>query len=290
MKKTIQHIIKLSSYHIPLLDAELLVAHVLGKPREFVVAHPELKIGRLKDWKIGRLLKKRKAGVPLAYLTGHKEFFGLDFFVNKYVLIPRPDTELMAELVADRLQTTDNGNNVMLIDVGTGSGCIPISIMKALKHKNLKTFAIDISKKAIKVATKNAKKHNVNITFLQGNLLEPITNQLNNLQIFQSSNLHITITANLPYLTESQYQEEPSIQHEPKFALVADNNGLALYEELFQQINSLPFILSSLYVLLEIDPSQSDTIQTLIKTYFPNAKITLHKDLANRYRIVHIEI
>jgi len=95
--RTIKQILATST--IDKLDTELIIVHILKKPREFVISHPEFKIGRLKDWKIKKLFKKRTQGIPLAYLTGHKEFIGLNFEVNKNVLIPRPDTEILVEQV-----------------------------------------------------------------------------------------------------------------------------------------------------------------------------------------------
>jgi len=283
---TTRQLLKKASKKIDLLDAELLLAHVLGKSREFLVAYPEYKVSKFVSWQVNKLFKKRKRGIPLAYLTDHKEFYGLDFLVNKHVLIPRPDTEIMVDLVVNRLRTTDDGEQIILIDVGTGSGCIPISILKDLqtyKLTNLQTFATDISRQALKVARKNAYKHNADINFLQGNLLEPI---LKNHELL-AMNYELIITANLPYLTEEQFQNEPSIQHEPKSALVAKNNGLALYEELLNQIKQL---LTTYYLpltmYLEIDPSQSVQITKLIQTSLPNTSIEIKKDLARLDRVV----
>ena len=217
------------------LDAELIIAHVLKKPREYVVAHPELKINILKIWKIKKLFKARQNNFPLSYITGKKNFFGLDFIVNKNVLIPRPETELMVSTAINE-QKTINKKNIIFVDVGTGSGCIPISIAKNLKNKKTKFFAVDISKKALSIAKQNAKKHNVNIKFYQGNLLEPLIKNSNIISEPRTPNSELFITANLPYITEKQFQTEPSIQHEPKKSLVADNQGLALYEKLLKQI------------------------------------------------------
>ena len=154
------------------------------------MAHPEYKLSGFKNWRLKKLKKMRAAGVPFAYLTGHKEFFGFDFLVNKHVLIPRPETELMVELVIDRLKTKDERREICLIDIGTGSGCVAIAIEQTLRRDALnasrdgantlrdalnaslpKFYAIDISRAALKVAKTNARKHNTNITFLQGHLL-----------------------------------------------------------------------------------------------------------------------
>lgn len=284
---TYRELLKQATSSISSLDAELLLAHVLDKPREFLIAHDNEKIGLLDYLKIQRLIKKRKNGIPLAYLIGYKEFYGLDFFVNKHTLVPRPDTELMVEEVVQEIKKSKN-QKITLIDVGTGSGCIPISILDAIRTSGLsvirKCYATDISKNALKVAKKNAKKQNVHITFKQGNLLEPFTNQL----IDKSTN-NLIITANLPYLTQTQFDEEPSIQHEPHSALVTNKEGLALYEELLHQVKKqVPSFQFPVTMFFEIDPSQTENISSMIKTIFPKATIEIKKDLSGKDRIVKI--
>ncbi|MEK7623923.1 MAG: peptide chain release factor N(5)-glutamine methyltransferase [Patescibacteria group bacterium] len=266
------------------LDRELILSYILHKPREYLLAHPEPRLNFLERLRLRRLLRQRAHGVPLAYLTGHKEFYGLDFFVNKHVLIPRPETELMIKLALQKILDSRFEIPIsILIDIGTGTGCIPIAIIKTLKHKNIKTFAIDISRQALKVAKKNAKHHNVPITFLHGNLLEPIIKD----HKLTAMGHKLIITANLPYLTQEQYTQEPSIHHEPKSALIAPYGGLALYEQFLQQLQKLLKAYGcQLTAFLEIDPSQSPRITSLIKKYLPNAKIAIKKDLASRDRCV----
>ncbi len=255
------------------LDAELLLAHALGKTREFILAHPEYKPNIFQRIKYKCYINKREKGIPLAYITGKKEFFNLDFLVNKHTLIPRPETELMVELTIKEIKNKD----CILIDIGTGSGCIPISILKNI-NKNIPTFATDISSKAIRMAKKNAKRHKVDIKFLKGNLLEPMIEKM--------PNKHLVITANLPYLTEEQYKKESSIQHEPKSALVASQQGLGLYEELLRQIKELK---NSFSLFLEIDPDQTTQITELIKKHLPDKSIEVQKDLARRDRVVVVK-
>lgn len=269
------------------LDTELLIAHVIGKSREYVLAHPNVMANVRQRLHFKRLARKRARGVPLAYLTGHKEFFGLNFLVNKHVLIPRPETELVVELALNQILNHKSKilNQLLLIDVGTGSGCIPIAIMKALKPKNIKIMATDISRPALRVAKKNAKRHNVDIQFFHGNLLEPFTKKYQ----LPATCYQLVITANLPYLTQSQFDSEPSIQHEPRFALVADNGGLALYEQLLAQIKQLlTAYRCQLTALFEINPSQSASITALVKRQIPSASVEITKDLAGRDRVAQI--
>jgi release factor glutamine methyltransferase len=266
-------------------EAELLIAHVLKKPREFFLTHPEFKIGRLRNWKILKLIKKRKQGIPLAYLTGHKEFFGLDFEVNKHTLIPRPETEIMVDEVLDEIKRLKN-YKITLIDIGTGSGCIPVAIANQIRKSGLSvirnSYAIDISRRALRVARKNAKKHDVKINFLHGNLLSPILKS----EIINHQS-EIIITANLPYITEEQFRNEPSIQHEPKNALVTENNGLDLYEKLLKQIAK--YQISDIECFFEIGPNQSQLITELIKKHLPQVDIQIKKDLSGLNRVVTVK-
>ncbi len=252
---------------------DLLRAHAIKKPKEFLYSHPEYKLSFLESIYLKYFIFLYKKGYSVAAIVGHKEFYGLDFFVNKYVLIPRPDTELMVAEAIEEIKKTNE--KITLIDVGTGSGCIPISILKNLPE-SIQTYATDISNQALKVAQKNAKIHNVDIKFFQGNLLEPVLKQISD---------KIVITANLPYLTEQQFQSESSIQREPKNALVAKNDGLALYEGLLQQIKTANL---NTAVFLEIDPTQTEEISKLIKQYFPESKIEIKKDLSGLDRLVKI--
>ena len=289
MSKTIQQLLQ-SSKKIGRLDAELLIAQVIKKKREFVLSHPEYEISKLKNWQITNFFEKRFRGIPLAYLTKHKEFFGLEFFVNKNVLVPRPDTEILVESVINHIHNSKFINhNSTIIDIGTGSGCIPISILKSLSTNqlaNTQTFATDISKKALRVAKKNAKRHDVKINFLHGNLLKPLLTNRSLITDHQS----LVITANLPYLTEEQLKQEPSIQHEPRLALVARKSGLELYHKLLEQIQSLLINHQlQLTAFFEIDPKQPKPITKLIKKYLPNAKIEIKPDLAGLDRIVIIK-
>ncbi len=275
----------------------LLLSKASGKSKEWLLAHPEYK----NFWillKYNYYLRKLKKGVPVAYILEHKEFFGLDFLVNKYTLIPRPDTEILVDETIKEISNIQYPiSNILLIDVGTGTGCIPITILNKLQRlqdlKDLKIDAIatDISKVALKIAKKNAKKYKIDIRFFCGNLLSPVFKSLQFLQSLKSLQT-IVITANLPYLKEDWWKNEPSIQKEPKSALVSDDeNGLELYEKLLQQIIEIKKILDIEYwIFLEIDPRQSSEIFPLIQKYLPEASIEIVKDLSGFDRVVKINI
>lgn len=262
-------------------DLILVLAGAFKKNKEFIYSHPEYQPTFSERLRFFYYLNKLKRGWPVAYILKSKEFFGLNFFVNKNVLIPRPDTEILVEEVIKICQTN---NKTLLIDIGTGSGCIPISILKNIQNTaaNIQCFAIDISNKALKVAQKNAKLHGVNIKFFHGNLLSPLNKFFNNLTVNQFNNL--IITANLPYLADEQ-MNEPTIKHEPKQALWGGKDGLDLYKKLLEQIKNLSLKTTT---FLEIDPDQTEKIKPLIKKYLPVANIEILKDLSGLNRVVKI--
>lgn len=262
-----------------ILDAEILLSFILKKPKEFLYLNPNKKINEVQQTKFQNLIKKRIQGQPIAYLIKHKEFFGLDFTVNKNVLIPRPDTEI---LVGQVLKSIDKIRQKFVIaDIGTGSGSIVISLAKNLPGKKIKFYGIDICKKALSVAKQNAKKHNVfsQINFFQGNLLEPLKNKKIDL-----------ITANLPYLSEESHKNlSIEVKTEPTKALIAGKKiieELNLYKKLFQQI--VKFKLNPKLIFCEIHSYQKKSLEKIIKKFLPNAEITFHKDLNHQTRITEI--
>jgi len=277
----------------PHLEAEILLSKILKKSHEFILTHNEYKLTKLQTANFKLLISKRLKGEPIAYLTGHKEFYSLDFKVNKDVLIPRPETELMVEEALKLV--THNSQPVTLVDVGTGSGCVIITLAKLFNSKNLKFLASDISAKALTVARQNAKRHGVTkkIKFLHGNLLEPIIN--NPKYIIQ--NTKYIILANLPYgwkeWKNNTSQDTIGLKFEPQIALYTGKNGLALYERLFRQIKKLRVAsceLRDIYVLCEFDPRQTTKIKQLIKRELPQASCQIKKDLSGLNRLIIISI
>ncbi len=260
------------------LDIELLLAHALRQPRAFLLTHLNEKISLKKYLSLRYYLWQYLRGYSVAAITKHKEFFGLDFYVDKNVLIPRPETELMVEEALKEIK--NSSTEITLIDIGVGSGCVPISIGKN-SEKRVQIIAVDISGKAITVAKKNSEKNSVTIEFFKSDLLSSVQDYLSKI------NTRIIFTANLPYLTEKQFKEEPSIRREPKIALVADNNGLALYEKLLRQTKTI-FPNKKIILFLEIDPTQSEQIKKIILQLYPSAQIEIKKDLSGLDRLVKI--
>lgn len=278
-------------------ETEILVAFLLHKDREFLLTHPETIIAPNINKKLKKLIKQRLSGWSSAVLVGQKEFYGSTFKVDKNVLIPRPETEMIVDEVLDLIK--EENCNVTVVDVGTGSGAIIIASANELKKTNLKQykktnfFALDISTRALKIAKENALKNKQakKINFFHGNLLKPLINK----RAVQLAS-RLIITANLPYLTTHQVKLSPSIQKEPRLALIAGEGGLKYYRELFQQLKVFKtkkksnLSNSSFTVLCEIDPSQTTKIKSLIKKIFSGADIKIKKDLAGKNRLVIIKI
>lgn len=297
MSRTIQNFQKKFHDQISPLDLEILISHVLEKPREFVLSHPEHKLSFFEKLKLERLVKRRIKKEPISHLTGHKEFFGLDFLVNRHTLIPRPETELIIEDIIQS-EKSDSHSQKLFIDIGTGSGNIIISLAHQMSSqtKNHDFIGTDISKGALKIAKKNAKIHGLNkqIVFLKGDLLNPILQdpKSKDSEILKQYS-KIIITANLPYLSKEIFENAPADvrKYEPKTALFSPKKGLWHYEQLLKQLQFFAKICKSQITLhLEISPEQKEGLEKIILEYFPSAKIEFQKDLSGKYRICKLRL
>jgi release factor glutamine methyltransferase len=313
--KTLAEIRKKYQGKLDSLDLELIVADIIKKSREFVLTYPEYKITSTRNSQLTTLIERRIKREPIAYILGHKEFFGLDFKVDKNTLIPRPETELLVELAIHLV--THNPQPTTIIDVGTGSGNIIISLVKNLLRSELRPacndvatsgrvtgyefIGIDISKKTLNIAKKNAKTHKIDkkIKFLRGNLLEPL---IKSSRLMANSSL--IVIANLPYLSSKIYSSAPIDvkKYEPKSALLSGTDGLNHYKKLFKQLKKIvtsydpPATMLQLRAglrvtsFLEISPEQKPALQKIIKSSFSKAEFEFKKDLAGKWRICIIHI
>ena len=268
------------------LDAQVLLAHTLGKPRPWLLAHPEIEIGpdQVSAYREG--LARLVAGEALPYLLGHWEFFGREFILTPEVLIPRPETELLVERALDWLGTHPDRRR--LADIGTGSGCIAISL--ALHVPDVFVVGTDLSPAALDVARTNAKKHNVSdrVQFLHADLLNiqpaglPVGMATFNLQPFDS------IVANLPYIPSARLKELEVARKEPLAALDGGADGLELVRRLLE---GAPGALApGGLLLLEIDSSHAEAARALAQAAFPHSQATLIPDLAGYQRLVEIRL
>jgi len=272
------------------LEAEILLAHVVKKDRVYLYANFEEPINTEEREIYKEYIKRRAAGEPIAYITGHKEFMSLEFKVNPAVLIPRADTEVLVETA---LAIARAENIKRLIDVGTGSGAIAVSL--AAYMEDALVYATDISSEALEIAQENAVHNRVNIDFRQGDLLQAFiacaANTDSQDEAIDQSDLTEAvflgrvdmITANLPYIPIG-WRDEIDRQvrdFEPHGALFAAGDGLDLYRQLIPQVYAL--LRPEGFLLIEIDPRQVPYIADIM-TGFTDIKII--KDWAGHDRVV----
>lgn len=218
-----------------LLDAEILLAHTLHKSRTWLHAHNDDELSPRRIEIADARLALRLDRIPIAYIIGHKEFYSRTFTVTPSVLIPRPESESIIELLKKNLPA----GAARLIDVGTGSGCLGITAK--LELPQLIVALSDVSRHALNVAERNATNLHADVAVTQSNLLTGVADHYD------------IVIANLPYV-DTTWERSPETNHEPSLALFADNGGLALINELIAQ---LPNVLTAqALVLLEADPEQ----------------------------------
>lgn len=275
---------KFQSLSSPTLDAEVLLAHALNVTKPQLFSRLNFAVSPKQEELFRDYLARRLAHEPVAYITGKKYFFGRAFEVTRSVLIPRPETETLIEEVIKLFKLyEEHQQKVRFIDIGTGSGAIAVTLA-AQTHKSV--LASDISPESIIIAKKNAATHKVadQVTFTQGNLLEPVFPALES-----TPPEHTIITANLPYLTTHQWTEaQPEVRDwEPRLALEAGYYGLDLYWVFFRQLLANRRLFGgSCVVFCEIDPAQDTKLPPLIREHFPEADIEIIPDLQGHARIV----
>lgn len=273
----------------PRLDAQVLLAHILRRDRSWVLAHPEATLTPEQENALQTDLRRLQAGTPLPYVLGHWEFFGLDFEVTPDVLIPRPETELLIENALEWVRTHPEPV-YRFIDVGSGSGCIPVSL--AVHVPRAEILATDISPAALAVARRNAERHGVQdrITFVECDLL-PATIDGGRWTVDATvdgppSTVQL-VTANLPYIPSETVKGLQIARHEPLLALDGGPDGLVLIRRLLALLS--PQMDTGQLVLLEIEASLGPAAQALAEAAFPAAIVRIQKDLAGHDRLVIIE-
>lgn len=257
----------------PLLEAQVLLAHFTGLTRVYILTHPEHRLDDATLQQLDGALERLCQGEPLPYVLGEQEFYGLPFKVTPAVLIPRPETELLVEQAIVWLN--HHPERCLAADVGTGSGCIAISLAHHIP--DLIVLAVDRSRPALEVARENLRRLRLSqrVHLLQADLLSPINASFD------------VICANLPYIPTARLAELKVAQHEPHTALDGGPAGLDLIQRLLEQA---PHRLAPGGLLLaEMDVSQALTLPEIAHHYFPQAQITLHPDLAGLPRLLAIQ-
>lgn len=266
-------IIKLKENNIeePLLKIRILVASVLNKSKEYVMAHSEEKLDEDKEKRILEGIEQLRNYVPIQYITNNQEFMKLTFFVNQNVLIPRSDTEILVEEVIN----TYKNEHVKILDMCTGSGCIAISLKKYMQ--NSEVYGIDISKEALKVAQINAQSNNVDVKFECSDMFADI----------QDKDFDV-IVSNPPYIkTQVINTLDKEVKNEPIIALDGGEDGLYFYKKIINE--AFNFLADNGMIFLEIGYDQKEELTKLIKADKRYELVKTKKDLGDNDRIVVVK-
>jgi release factor glutamine methyltransferase len=252
------------------LDADVLLSHVLGVGKEALFAHPERRLTVTEQERFQELVGRRSHGEPVAYLRGFKEFYGLRFAVDRRVLIPRPETEVIVSAARERIA----GQALTVVDVGTGSGAIAVAIA-AYEH-GVRVIATDDSRDALAVAESNALANGVadRVEYRYGDLLAPIAEHAG------------IVCANLPYLTDASVArvvgERSSLAFEPRAAVVAGPDGLAVIRRCVADLGRV--LASGGTAFFECDPPQAAAVVGLLESAGLRGEIL--RDLSGSERVV----
>ena len=269
---TVEELIIYGKQFVHSTHAKMLLADLLGinplellncleqKVEEEIVNNYKQKI---------KLLKENK---PLQYVIGNVNFYGNQFQINENVLIPRFETEELVENTLNYIKEIFSNKNLKVIDLGTGSGCIGITLKK--KEPLLNVTLLDISKEALEIAEQNANRLQTQVTLIQNDMLEDLTEKYD------------VIISNPPYIKEKEEIEEIVKNNAPHLALYAGIDGLDCYRKILKEAPS--HVNDKFLIAFEIGESQKEDIIRLAKSYFPNAKIEAKKDMQNRDRMIYI--
>jgi len=253
------------------LECELLLRHALKISRTRLYLDLDHELSPKQEEAFWRLVERRLNDEPTAYITGHREFYGLDFYVDPRVLIPRPESELLVETA---LSLAQNHPLFTIAEIGIGCGAIAISL--ALSLPETKIYATDISAAALEVALVNCQKHGVvdRVHLLQGDMLDPVPEPVD------------LIIANLPYVKQSELAPMSPARFEPLLALDGGSDGTERIRQLCRQVDSkLP---PSGFLLLEIGQGQRRAVTAFLHTIFPHGEIEVVPDLSGIDRVIHL--
>jgi len=257
------------------LEAEVLVMNVMRMARQNIFGEQDTEVSEEQQAALDELLERRYNREPLAYLLGQREFYGINVMLTPAVLIPRPETEGLVEHALFMALMGMESTDLIIADVGTGSGAIAINL--AIHLPAAKIFAVDVADEVLDVAAFNIRAHGVSerVTLGIGDLLEPVPEPID------------LIVANLPYIPTDRISTlQPEVQQEPALALDGGPDGLDLIRRLLTQAESK--LKNSGIILLEMDPAQIPVVQELAIQHFPEGSTSVEKDLAGMDRILTI--
>ena len=275
-----------------------MVMNTMRMPRQDLFANQEMEVSPQQEQELAEIIERRRKREPLAYILGYKEFYGINLLVNSNVLIPRPETEFMVEHTLFMALMGMETAELVIADVGTGTGAIAINL--AIHLPAAQIYAMDLTDEVLDVASYNVHAHNVadRITLLKGDLLEPLPQPVD------------LIVANLPYLPSQRIPTlQPEVQWEPRLALDGGEEGLDQIRRLLEQAASSPLegpledpledgnagrlpgrLKDSGIILLELDPEQVPAVKDMTDRLFPGAETSVEPDLSQRDRIFVINL
>jgi len=261
-------------------ETEILLSYSLEMSRSEIYLNSNRVLKDIEKKQLEKKIQKRIDKIPLQYITEHQEFMGMDFLIEKGVLIPRPETEILVEEVIKRLKNYKYSNNLKVVDLGTGTGIIAVSIAKFIEE--IIIYATDISKKSLQVALKNAQKHYCKdkIIFLQGDLFKPFIGRI-------GKNSLDGIISNPPYINSYDFKSlPPEIKNnEPKIALSGGIDGLDYYRKIIRK--SPYYLKKSGFVALEVGAGQAKEVKELIlKEHNFKQNVEIFKDYSGIERVV----
>ena len=231
------------------LEAQALLSHTLGVDRAFLFTHAETSLSDSQLAGFQSAVARRAAGEPIAYITGVKGFYDIELLVSPAVLIPRPETELLLE---EALRLTECRSGVTVADIGTGSGALALTFSR--QRPAAKVYASEISRAALAIARKNAERNGANVTFLEGDLAEPLIERGIQIDL---------LMANLPYISSAELAALEVSRFEPRLALDGGADGLAPIRRLLEQIPSV--CSEGAWALLEIGADQGEAVANLVR-------------------------
>ncbi len=270
---------KLKNYGVtmPELDSRILLAHYLKVSKEYLIINHDLKLSSEQLKEYSKYIIRRGQGEPTSKITQTKEFYGREFNVNDFVLDPRPDSELIIDVVKENFAKDED---IKILDLGTGSGCLIITLL--LELRNSIGIGLDISEKAIKVASLNAGKYSLDnrLSFVVSDWLESI-----NINSFN------VIISNPPYIPNNQISDlSPEVKDfDPILALDGGDDGLSCYENILRQLNDNELNLESMIIMEIFSENKNKVIESFIKYGFEKEKIEIRKDYNSKDRLIFIK-
>ena len=254
-------------------EQKLALGQVLNLSIPELSLNKNNKITKKEYIKYTKVVKKLKKGLPLAYITKQANFYGKEYYVNKNVLIPRPETEFLVQNTNNLIKKHLKTKKIKILDIGTGSGVISLALYSL--NNNYRITATDISKKALKVAKNNKKRHNCDINLIKTDLFNNINDKFD------------CIISNPPYIKNNSKNIEQKVkENEPHIALYGGEDGLDYYRRILKDIKK---VLKKKHIIaMEIGEKQGENVKKLANKYLPNDKVIIEKDYNNYDRYIYI--